>query len=569
MREPAGGWFTYTYDGASRQQKVINPYNETTTFVYDGAGKEISHRLGNGMRITYTYDAADRLTVIDQQTSAGVQRGRFTYTYDKVGNRRDVIALDGVTTWTYDTTYRLTSEHRTGVGSYNVTHTYDPVGNRLVEQTVPNFRTTFTYDGANQLVNRIGPSGATITTYTYDGAGNLTGPSPTYSWNVDNRLTQVQGSETITYQYNADRLLTNRTRVGTGSSTYLWDLNNLLRQKDGATNNVFTYMPRLYGSLVSQRVGALSSFYLFDALGSANALTNSSGVISATYRYRAYGRLLSGSTSTNPFVWVGRYGYLYDDVFSEVIEEDHYYVRARHYDPPTVRWLSQDPLGLQGSQWNLYMYADNSPLNAADPSGLVTIGVVPFIESCGQREINELTTLVRQVCDWINGNKPSDDWPDPSCIGPNLSNCLKKICSGKINVLCIRKCTRLDAGCAEAVYYKPQSPPPQIPQMEVPDLTKGPRCQPTPPPAGYEYLIRFCWTKPGGDGMWNTNPCGGTKKGVVLHELIHYCNELHKYHGGTGATEACERRCFGNVDENEDRFRKTPKDCKCECTPTK
>jgi YD repeat-containing protein len=98
MREPSGGWFTYTYDQASQQQKVVNPYNETTTFVYDGAGKEIGHRLGNGMRITYTYDAGDRLTLIDQQTSAGVQRGRFTYTYDKVGNRRDVIALDGVTT---------------------------------------------------------------------------------------------------------------------------------------------------------------------------------------------------------------------------------------------------------------------------------------------------------------------------------------------------------------------------------------------------------------------------------------------------------------------------------------
>ena len=35
-------------------------------------------------------------------------------------------------TWSYDKTYQLTNEQRSGSNSYNITYTYDPVGNRLV-----------------------------------------------------------------------------------------------------------------------------------------------------------------------------------------------------------------------------------------------------------------------------------------------------------------------------------------------------------------------------------------------------------------------------------------------------
>lgn len=44
------------------------------------------------------------------------------------------------------------------------------------------------------------------------------------------------------------------------------------------------------------------------------------------------------------------------------------YYRARYYDPSTGRFLSEDPIGLQGGN-NFYRYAQNSPLNWIDPSG--------------------------------------------------------------------------------------------------------------------------------------------------------------------------------------------------------
>ena len=46
-----------------------------------------------------------------------------------------------------------------------------------------------------------------------------------------------------------------------------------------------------------------------------------------------------------------------------------YYVRARWYDPELARFVSEDPLGLEGGL-NPYVFAGNSPVNGRDPSGL-------------------------------------------------------------------------------------------------------------------------------------------------------------------------------------------------------
>lgn len=40
------------------------------------------------------------------------------------------------------------------------------------------------------------------------------------------------------------------------------------------------------------------------------------------------------------------------------------------YDPSVGRFVSQDPIGFDAGDSNLYRYVDNSPTNAVDPSGL-------------------------------------------------------------------------------------------------------------------------------------------------------------------------------------------------------
>jgi len=51
-----------------------------------------------------------------------------------VGNRLAVAEANGdLATWSYDETYQLTRERRSGANAYDTTYTYDGVGNRLTK----------------------------------------------------------------------------------------------------------------------------------------------------------------------------------------------------------------------------------------------------------------------------------------------------------------------------------------------------------------------------------------------------------------------------------------------------
>jgi YD repeat-containing protein len=57
--------------------------------------------------------------------------------HDAAGNRTGVLESGGDrVTWTYDATDRLTREQRSGPSAYDTTYTYDPLGNRLVKDAL-------------------------------------------------------------------------------------------------------------------------------------------------------------------------------------------------------------------------------------------------------------------------------------------------------------------------------------------------------------------------------------------------------------------------------------------------
>jgi RHS repeat-associated protein len=54
----------------------------------------------------------------------------------------------------------------------------------------------------------------------------------------------------------------------------------------------------------------------------------------------------------------------------------------RFYDPTTGRYISADPIGFFGGDFNLYAYVNNDPVNGVDP-GAVDLGGSGFSGSIG------------------------------------------------------------------------------------------------------------------------------------------------------------------------------------------
>jgi RHS repeat-associated protein len=108
------------------------------------------------------------------------------------------------------------------------------------------------------------------------------------------------------------------------------------------------------------------------------------------YAYEAYGvEWITPApeppiTYNVPFFYEGDVGY-YQDPTTGL-----YYIKARWYDPVTGRFISEDPIGFDGGDWNQYVYVKNEPVNWTDSEGLrshkkkhaskiVRLMVIPFI----------------------------------------------------------------------------------------------------------------------------------------------------------------------------------------------
>lgn len=147
-----------------------------------------------------------------------------------------------------------------------------------------------------------------------------------------------------------------------------WDGQNILldANKCMAELKYYTNTPGMWGSLASQcNIPTNSSaFQAFDPQGSSRELISSTEAVSDTNLYKAFGQVLvSTGSATNEFQYGGLVGYYHDQDF-------RLYVRARYYDPIKARWLTRDPIGFDGGDWNLYRYVGSEPTTNTDPGGL-------------------------------------------------------------------------------------------------------------------------------------------------------------------------------------------------------
>jgi len=53
-----------------------------------------------------------------------------------------------------------------------------------------------------------------------------------------------------------------------------------------------------------------------------------------------------------------------------------YYMRARYYDPEVGRFVSEDPIGFEGGDVNLYAYVGGNPVLRVDPDGEIAAQII-------------------------------------------------------------------------------------------------------------------------------------------------------------------------------------------------
>jgi RHS repeat-associated protein len=122
-------------------------------------------------------------------------------------------------------------------------------------------------------------------------------------------------------------------------------------------------------------------FTLTDRQGSVVDVTDNSGVVKDAITYDGWGQITNDTNIT----YRGRYGYTGRE---EDQQTGPQYNRARYYDPVAGRWITQDPLGFDAGDSNLYRYSRNQSTYALDPSGddfiAVTGRAVPIFRPGGK-----------------------------------------------------------------------------------------------------------------------------------------------------------------------------------------
>jgi RHS repeat-associated protein len=355
--DSVAGTISRTYDLLDRLTQEVTPEG-TVTYTYDAADRLATMQVVGQTAVSYTYDNADRLTGITKGTSS-VSLG-----YDTVDRRTSLTLPNGIVVeYGYDTASQLTAlTYKLGGTTLgNLDYTYDTNGQRVAvggtyaRTGLPAALASATYDDANQIATWAG------TSFTYDLNGNLASDgSKTYTWNTRNQLIGLSGGVSASFQY--DGFGRRRAKTISGSSTgFLYDGLNAVQELTGASPSANILAGLGTDEWITRTDAAGTRHFLGDVLGSTLALVDSAGAVQTEYTYQPFGQpTVSGAPNGNGFQFTGR-------------ENDGtglYYYRARYYDPQRQRFSSEDPIGFESGDVNLYAYVSNTPAIYVDPTGM-------------------------------------------------------------------------------------------------------------------------------------------------------------------------------------------------------
>ncbi|HEX2581553.1 MAG TPA: RHS repeat-associated core domain-containing protein [Dongiaceae bacterium] len=393
---PDGGYvqdkhsITYGYDSAGRRTSETNEAGQVVSWMLDAAGNRTRLTWPDGYNVTYAFDALNRMSdVYEGIGTTGLRLGH--YSYNPLSERTSLTYFSGISdTYSYDLAGRIS---RITYGSFGPSSADFPVSYlrnadgqiyRIREESGGSF-SFLGYRGTNNtaLGTQVTYTANNLNQYAgtgYDANGNaLSNPytGQVYLFDSENRLasvpSQYQGLNYLTFAYDPLGRRAAKTVRFDYTGQYPPVTVNYLSAGDqeiaeqfvdlNQNNRLNRFIP---GStldeplaLVVQDTGQPTArgYYRFDGQGSVLF-----GARGETGGYDAYGN--GGGNAGDGYYFASR---RWDQ------ETNLYYNRARYYSPQLGRFLSPDPIGIQGGL-NLYAYAGNDPVNNTDPTGLVGEG---------------------------------------------------------------------------------------------------------------------------------------------------------------------------------------------------
>ena len=289
------------------------------------------------------------------------------------------------------------------------------------------------------------------------------------NWDSDNRLSSADidndSTADVSYKFDALGRRVARHSVSDNEETIFVQSGQQTvadyTAGTAATSPKYTYV---YASYIDEPVmrggtGGLRYFHRTQQY-SITAMTNGGGSIVERYAYSAYGTpTITDATGVAQTVSSEGNRYLYTGrEWDEELSLYHY--RARMYDSVGGRFLGRDPIGFEGSPWNLFEYVLSSPMNYLDAPGLRAVKAFVSFAEMKRRAHAKLEMGMQLTIDdrKILGLPPKGLALNGTVVGIGGKGGIGKIQSPK-------RCGYLLVKCGSGVYSVPvtgESPIPYI-----------------------------------------------------------------------------------------------------------